>query len=90
MRVARWDLSSVDLVDPRSGAHLTTLLPLDKHKNAERGRRALSPSQKAPPPEPVGIAPLLKKLIADYAATGMPPAYIPMHDDDDNNNEDSE
>jgi hypothetical protein len=29
----------------------------------------------------VGIAPLLKQLMADYAATGLPPAYIPKHDD---------
>ena len=35
LRVARWDLSSVDLVDPRSGDHLATLLPLDKARNAE-------------------------------------------------------
>src|SRR5829696_6340131 len=41
VRVARWDLSSVDLVDPRSGAHLATLLPLDRQKNADRRRRAL-------------------------------------------------
>ncbi len=24
-----------------------------------------------------GIAPLLKQMIADYAATGLPPAYLP-------------
>lgn len=29
VRVARWDLSSVDLVDPRRGTHLCTLLPID-------------------------------------------------------------
>jgi hypothetical protein len=39
--VARWDLSSVDLVDPRTGMHLATLLPLDKMKNADRARRVL-------------------------------------------------
>ena len=43
------------------------------------------------PPPPAGIAPLLKKLMADYAATGLPPAYIPKNDDDgdvdDDNNE---
>jgi transposase InsO family protein len=32
LRVARWDLSSIDLVDPRKGTHLATLLPLDKLK----------------------------------------------------------
>jgi hypothetical protein len=30
-----------------------------------------------------GIAPLLKKMIADYAATGLPPAYLPTADKDD-------
>jgi hypothetical protein len=29
-----------------------------------------------------GIAPLLKKMIADYAATGLPPAYLPTPDKD--------
>jgi len=88
VRVARWDLKSIDLVDPRSGVHLTTLLPLDKQKNAESGRRALSVDTPPAPPTPVGIAPLLKKLMADYAATGLPPAYIPKHDD--HANEDNE
>ena len=85
LRVARWDLSSVELVDPRSGAHLATLLPLDKHKNADRARRvlptALSPS--APSAKPPGMAPLLRAFMADYAATGLPPAYLPKDDDDD-------
>ena len=90
VRIARWDLSSIELVDPRTGAHLTTLLPLDKNKNAERGRRALSIDGPSMPPGPVGIAPLLKKLMSDYAATGLPPAYIPKHDDDDDENEDDQ
>jgi putative transposase len=76
VRVARWDLSSVDLVDPRSGAHLATLLPLDKARNAERVRRVLPPLG-APDPAPAGIAPLLRALMADYAATGLPPAFVP-------------
>ena len=78
VRVARWDLSSVDLVDPRRGTFLATLLPVDKQKNAERRRRALvdaAPTASIPPP--VGIAPLLRQLMAEYAATGLPPAYIP-------------
>ena len=81
VRVARWDLSSVDLVDPRRGIHLGTLLPVDKERNADRRRRALvDPSAgTAPAPAPVGIAPLLRQLMAEYAATGLPPAYVP-HD----------
>jgi len=78
VRVARWDLSSVDLVDPRRGTHLATLLPVDKEKNAERRRRVLAaPTPLAPAPAATGIAPLLRELMAEYAATGLPPAYIP-------------
>jgi putative transposase len=79
LRVARWDLSSVDLVDPRTGTHLATLLPLDKLKNADRARRVLAEAATPPVPSkrPPGIAPLLRELMADYAATGLPPAYLP-------------
>jgi transposase InsO family protein len=79
VRVARWDLSSVDLVDPRHGTHLATLLPLDKAKNADRARRALEGAVSPPMPakKPAGIAPLLRALMAAYAATGLPPAYLP-------------
>jgi hypothetical protein len=82
VRVARWDLSSIGLVDSRSGAHLATLLPLDREKNADRRRRALpSHDQNIPDPDnasrPAGVAPLLQKLMADYSATGLPPAYLP-------------
>jgi len=101
VRVARWDLSSLDLVDPRRGTHLATLLPVDRERNADRRRRALVDpavaTDPAPAPAPVGIAPLLRQLMAEYAATGLPPAYVP-HDstadrddrDDDNENHNHE
>ncbi len=88
LRVARWDLSSVDLVDPRSGEHLATLLPLDKARNAERVRRVVAPASADEPTRPVGIAPHLRALMADYAATGLPPAYLPKHDSTDDTPED--
>lgn len=79
VRYARWDLSSVDLVDPRTDGVICALYPLDKARNADGARRALEPGpldgDVEPPAE--GIAPLLKKLLADYAATGLPPAYLP-------------
>jgi len=81
VRVARWDLSSIDLVDPRTGAHLCTLLPIDKQQNSDRSRRSLGPvaTRSEAPPRSAGVAPLLRHLMAEYAATGQPPAYIP-HD----------
>ena len=89
LRVARWDLSSVDLVDPRSGDPLATLLPLDKARNAERVRRVVAPAAPDEPALPVGIAPHLRALMADYAATGLPPAYLPKDDTTDDTPEDS-
>lgn len=77
LRVARWDLSSVDLVDPRSGSHLATLLPLDKTKNAERVRRMVGPADQEATAVKTGMAPLLRGLMAEYAATGMPPGFVP-------------
>jgi len=78
LRYARWDLSSIDLVDPRTDDVLAAIFPLDKAKNADGRRRVLEPIGEPAPPPATGIAPLLKKLMADYAATGLPPAYIPL------------
>ena len=78
LRYARWDLTSIDLIDPRTDTLLAALFPLDKAANADGRRRVLEPIGEPAPPPATGIAPLLKKLMADYAATGLPPAYIPL------------
>lgn len=81
LHVARWDLSSVDLIDPRTGAHLATLIPLDKEQNADGRRRVVEPATPgALAPASTGIAPHLRQLMAEYVATGLPPAYVPKHD----------
>ena len=78
LRYARWDLSSIDLVDARRGSVLCPVYPLDKSANADGLRRALQAVSAEPiPPTQSGMAPLLRKLMADYAATGLPPAYLP-------------
>jgi transposase InsO family protein len=77
LRIARWDLSSVDLVDPRTGTHIAQILPLDKERNADGHRRAVPIATLPDDPAPVGIAPHLRHLMADYAATGLPPAFLP-------------
>ncbi len=81
VRFARWNMSSLDMVDPRSGARLCTLLPLDKEKNADGRRRVLADAATTDAPaknDAIGIAPLLAKLMAEYAATGLPPSYLPL------------
>ncbi len=82
VRYAAWDLSCVHLVDQHSGEALCRLLPLDKAKNADGRRRVLVPLASSASdrgaPQPTGMAPLLQRLIAEYAATGLPPAYLPQ------------
>jgi putative transposase len=80
LRYARWDLSRVDLIDGRSGVILCPILALDKLANAEAHRRRLDSGSPESMPAAAGIAPLLKKMIAEYAATGLPPAYLPTLD----------
>ena len=79
LRYARWDLRLVDLIDEASGKVLCALYPLDKAANASAVRRPLDAL--AEPPSAAasggGPAPLLKQLMAEYSATGLPPAYIP-------------
>jgi putative transposase len=77
VRYARWNLSSAILIDPHSNVFLSTLYPQDKSENAKGLRRTLPNENKFKSEiSPSGIAPLLKELMAQYAATGLPPAYL--------------
>ena len=84
VRYASWDLRSVLLVDPRTDTVLCRLSPLDKTANAEARRRSLDPLAGVPltpvAPPPSDMAELLRRLLADYAATGLPPAYLPTEE----------
>jgi transposase InsO family protein len=78
LRYASWDLSSVWLADSKTGAILCRLYPQDKKKNAEGLRAPKTPLTVNPQPvPPSGMAPLLKKILQQYATTGLPPAYLP-------------
>jgi len=78
LRYASWDLSTVHLADPKTGAVLGRIYPVDKKKNADGRRAPRAGAPTAPPPPPAsGVAPLLQKIIQQYAATGLPPAYLP-------------
>jgi transposase InsO family protein len=84
VRYPQWDLSLVDLVDPREGTILARLFPLDRAANAD-GRRALlepwpEPNSASEPREsPAELPPLLRQILAEYSATGLPPAYLPKN-----------
>jgi hypothetical protein len=77
VRLASWDLSHVWLMDEHSGAVLDRLRPLDKVRNAEGHRRRVEAPTSTDPLPASGMAPLLRMLMSDYAATGLPPAYVP-------------
>jgi transposase InsO family protein len=77
VRYARWDLRSVELIDPHTQATLCPLYPLDKSANAQGLRRSRAPEQAVTAPPQDELPALLRKLLADYAATGRPPAYLP-------------
>lgn len=96
IQYARWDLSFVDLIDTRTKTVLCPLFPIDKAKNADGRRRALEPTDSGAPeidpamPRTNEIAPRLRELMEQYAATGLPPAYLPKPErraTDDNDKE---
>ena len=86
VRYARWNLGRVDLVDPHSGAILAPIYPLDRSANADGRRATLDPDKSKTSGEDgqsgtqrtdTELPPLLKKILQEYSATGMPPAYLP-------------
>ena len=83
IRYARWDLSRVDLVDPRHGTLLAPLYPLDRAANADGRRAVVDPVTRtdaatADRQQVSALPPLLQQILADYSATGLPPAYLPQ------------
>ena len=89
VRYARWDLGRIDLVDRRSGTVLAPVYPLDKSANADGRRRAIEsagatvPQTQEPRPNTGELPPLLKRILQEYSATGMPPAYLPKTSPED-------
>ena len=93
VRYARWDLRRVDLVDPHSGTILAPIYPLDRAANADGRRSAVEPDRGADDDEPDDgtradstpddggpdkpLPLLLKRILDEYSASGVPPAYLP-------------
>jgi putative transposase len=92
LRYARWDRSQADIVDPRTGIIQTTIYPLDKTRHADgRRRRITKPTGLSSRPvatlkggttatQSDAHAPLMRHLLAEFAATGLPPAYLELDD----------
>ncbi|MDD9934142.1 MAG: DDE-type integrase/transposase/recombinase [Myxococcales bacterium] len=79
VRLARWDLSFVHLVDPAHCLLLCPLHPVDKVHNASGVRRNRDdvPVSDEPAPASGRIAPYLQQLMDEHAQTGLMPAYLP-------------
>ena len=92
IRYARWDLSSVDLVDGRGGERLCTLYPLDRRGNAGGVRRPVAPGDNDGGGRAGGgeAAPLLKRILDDQAATGLPPAWVPHNESPERSEDDDQ
>jgi hypothetical protein len=85
VRYAEWDLSTVHLVDERTGTVLARLYPQDKTLNASGLRRSLEPLSQPPsaPEAPASpIPPLLQRLLDTQSSIGLPPAYLPKDEDE--------
>jgi putative transposase len=83
LRAPGWDKSQMVLFDPDTDAPLARLLPQDKIKNASGKRRLIQPDENTAQPNPSSDRPmpaLLRKWMADHAATGLPPTYIPKEE----------
>jgi len=90
VRYAGWNLGLVHLVDERTGHVLARLYPQDKIQNASGLRRSLDPvssasaSAASTPAMPAStIPPLLARLLDRQAGTGLPPPYLPKHEQGD-------
>jgi putative transposase len=89
VRYARWDLGRIDLVDGRNGTVLAPIYPLDRTANADGRRAAIEPAggnvlPRVQPSAASELPPLLKRILQEYSATGMPPAYLPKKSQEDN------
>jgi hypothetical protein len=84
VRYQSWDLGMAYLVDERTDDLLARIYPQDKTKNADGQRRRLATSSEESPSavqnDSDPIPPLLRKILTDYAATGLPSAYLPKEE----------
>ena len=76
----KWDLSQIDLVDPKTSLVLCPIYPLDLERNANQIRKVFETTD-IPPVAAAKTPRLLEKYIEDYSAEGSPIAYIPLEEE---------
>jgi hypothetical protein len=80
VRYQSFDLSVAWLVDERTGEPIARLLPQDKLRNADGVRRSLEPvpeiENRDERMQGDPIPPLMRRLLDEHAAAGLPPAYL--------------
>ena len=91
VRYQSWDLRMALLVDPREDTVLASIYPQDKTKNAGGLRRSVEPSAAEPLPVVEGepLPPLMRRLLSEYEAAGLPPAYLPPIPPENEENDDA-
>ncbi len=91
VRYQSWDLTVAFLVDPRDGTVLARIRPQDKTKNAHGMRRSLEPSEATLRSVGEGdpLPPLMRRLLSEYDADGLPPGYIPKNAPEGEENDDA-
>jgi hypothetical protein len=83
VRYRSWDLAMAYLVDARTEEVLACIYPQDKTKNASGHRRRVVPQPQPVEHDSDPLPPLMRKILQDYAATGLPPAYVPKEEADE-------
>ncbi|MCD4770410.1 MAG: DDE-type integrase/transposase/recombinase [Bacteroidales bacterium] len=91
IRYQSWDLSVVYMMDDRTGNLLAHLKAVDKTSNARGIRRTIEDTYQSENKDstPKPIPPLLRKYISEYAATGLPPGYLPLNTDQEEQDNDN-
>lgn len=76
VRYRQWDLSCLWLMDEHGEKVICPLFPQDLQANFSGLRRETKMQAPIAEKSRDEMAPLLKKMMEEYAATGMPPAYL--------------
>jgi transposase InsO family protein len=80
LHYAEWDLTKVDIVDPKNEIILTPVYPIDLTFNANRKRKVIAEYESTEKTnEP---APLLQKMEHEFKNIGNPASYIPLEEEE--------